>query len=458
MNYAETLRQYEQNPQAFEGLFQRARTEGQVRDFTDAVQQLHTETPDALLYQAWYYRLASPDARAAEAGTGVQQHNPNWPVAIGLSLLSAVVFWLLSDVEIFHFGRDFPLAPIVLAPIAALFVMLFLTVVQPPAPRRLQRLLGLGLLLTLSVLYVTWVGPRILVSSNEESYLMLAVPHLVLFAWFAVGAWLLHGQNTVGQRFAFAIKSFEVAVIGGLFVLAGGLFTAISFGLFETLGITVNDTVVRIYIAGGGGLIPVLAVALAYDPRRSPQAQAFQSGISSLIATLMRLMLPLALLLLVVYVGLIPFNFNEPFKNRDVLIVYNALLFAVIGLLLSATPVTTRDLSETHQRWLRRGLLALAALAVLISLYALAAIGYRTWNDGLTPNRVTVIGWNLVNMGLLILLLVRQSRSTLQNWLAAMQQTFAQGTIAYVLWAIAVTGLVPWFFMWAQTPIRLWRG
>jgi hypothetical protein len=343
------------------------------------------------------------------------------------------------------------------APICALFVMVYLTITQPAdRTRHLYRLLLLGALLTGGVVYVTTIGPRIRAVSNQESYLILAIPHLVLLAWIAVGTWVVWGKQAVGDHFAFLIKSFEVMVVGGLFVLAGALFTGISFGLLETLGISGGEWLARLFVAGGGGLIPVLAIALTYDPKRTPREQNFQEGISRLITTLMRLMLPLVVLFLVVYVALIPTNFRQPFQQREVLIVYNVLLFAVIGLLISATPVAGHQPAPAQERWLRRGLLILAGLAVLISLYALTAIGYRTWTDGFTPNRVTIIGWNVLNIALLTLLLARQYRSSAETWLQAMYETFALGAKAYLGWAVIVLLCLPWLFMWASEPINFW--
>src|SRR5439155_26115592 len=115
------------------------------------------------------------------------------------------------------------------------------------------------------------------------------------------------------------------------------------------------------------------------------------------------LLLPLTLAVLVVYIVFIPFNFMQPFYNREVLIAYNGMLFGVMALLVGATPVRDADVSPRLSLFLRRAMLAVAGLAALVSLYAMAAILYRTWQGGFTPNRVTVIGWNLVNIALLLL-------------------------------------------------------
>ncbi len=96
----------------------------------------------------------------------------------------------------------------------------------------------------------------------------------------------------------------------------------------------------RLIAAGGAGLIPVIAVATIYDPLAEPKDQDFTQGLSKFIGTMMRLLLPLTLGVLVVYIFVIPFNFFQPFQNRDLLIIYNAMLFAIMGLLVGATPIS----------------------------------------------------------------------------------------------------------------------
>ena len=142
------------------------------------------------------------------------------------------------------------------------------------------------------------------------------------------------------------------------------------------------DTIARLVIAGGVGLIPTLAVALIYDPQLLPSGQEFRSGISRFLGSLLRLLVIPTLLVAVIYVVFIPFNFWAPFEHRDVLFAYNAMLFAVMGLLLGATPIHAEDVSLPQQSWLRRAILVIASLAVLVSLYALSAILYRTVDGG----------------------------------------------------------------------------
>ena len=325
------------------------------------------------------------------------------------------------------------------APIATCFVVAFLTITGnlswKQAATAVIGLLGAGIYVTL---FIT--------QANREPYQTLMLFHLPLLAWIGTGLSVLGLRSDPQNRFAFLIKSIEVFITGGIYLIAGGVFAGITFGMFGALGIEIPEQVVRLFLAGGGGLIPVLAVATVYDPRFSPIEQRFEQGLGKVIFTLMRLLLPLALLVLIVYLFVIPFNFMEPFWHREVLIVYNAMLFAVMGLLIGATPVCADDLSSKQQSALRIGILAVATLTVLVSVYALSAIVYRTVQDGITVNRLTVIGWNGINVGLLVLLIYKQFKAGPAAWVRALQSAFSIGAVGYIVWAVFLTVAIPLLF------------
>jgi hypothetical protein len=228
--------------------------------------------------------------------------------------------------------------------------------------------------------------------------------------------------------------------------MAGVAFGGITIGLFGALDIHPSDEVLRFLSMGGIGLVLVLAVAVAYDPLSSPAAQRFREGLSKLISTLMQLLLPLTLLVLVVYLFVIPFNFMEPFRNRELLIVYNVMLFAIMGLIVGVTPVRAEDLSPRQSRDLRRGILAVAALTVIVSLYALSAVVYRTIQGGITVNRLTVIGWNSINIAVLIKLVIRQLKAGAERWVPSMHHTISRAANAYLVWTSFLVIAIPLIF------------
>jgi len=113
-------------------------------------------------------------------------------------------------------------------------------------------------------------------------------------------------------------------------------------------------------------------------------------------------------------------------------------LFAVIGLLFAATPLRESEVPGRLGSWLRRGIVAVAACALLVSLYAMAAVVYRAAEGGMTVNRLTVIGWNTVNIATLALLIHRQTRAGRAAWIEASHQAFRIGLAGYAIWTLFV--------------------
>lgn len=446
MTYRDTVEALATDAERMELLYQAAVAAGEEDVFRQAIDAGHAAAPGNLLYAAWFHRLRYSAERA-------QRFVVAWGWVVPLAVANGLLFWLLSDDQRFTVmlagvggrgERSFgPTLVLLAAPLAALFILVYLGRIGRK-PLRLS-LLAAGVPLAAAA-YVLWAYPRAGTYPYQEQYLMLMALHLPLLAWVAVGAFLTAGRGDPANRFAVLIKSLELFVMGGLFAIAGGLFIAITTGLFAALSINLPVVVQRLLLAGGGGLIPVVATAVIYNPRMAPAEQAFADGLSRLVALLMRFMLPLTLVVLLVYLAFIPFNFREPFDNRDVLITYNAMLFAVIALLVGATPVTLADVAPRLARWLRLGICAVAALALIVSLYALAAIVYRTVLDRLTPNRLTFIGWNVINISLLALLLRHQARSRAGEWLPQLWRAYSSGTVAYAVWTVAMIVALPWLF------------
>jgi hypothetical protein len=446
MSYRDTVKALAGDAEQLEQVYQTALKAGEADEFKQAIDDSYTAAPENLLYAAWFYRLKYAVAQARSFAAV-------WAWVLPLAILNGLVFWWLSDdsrymIDLANTRQGaahgfLPAIAILAGPISAVCVLIYLTVVGRKR-WRLSALIGLGLLAAGAYVFLTY--PQAGTRPFQEQYLTLMIIHLPLLAWAGVGAFLIAGNHDPTSRFTFLIKSLEVFILGGLFVIAGGLFTGITIGLFAALNVDFPDLVQRLFIAGGGGLIPVVATAVIYNPTVPPVEQAFHEGLSKLVALLMRILLPLTFLVLIVYLAFIPFNFRAPFENRDVLIIYNAMLFAVVALLIGATPVSLADTSPHLGRWLRRGIIVVAALALIVSLYALSAILYRTTLDRLTPNRLAFIGWNVINIGLLFLVLFFQVRARAERWLQGLFRAYSAGTVAYAVWTLVMILALPWLF------------
>jgi hypothetical protein len=424
------------DPKGMEALYQAASQAGKAEDFNLALEACYQESPQDVLYAAWHYRLQAALAQPARAAPGV-----NWRLAVPLSIATGLVFWSLSDFKV-QFLDHLPHLVLVWAPIATLFALAFLAFTSQ---RQYRRSLLAGAALCLASVYVLLIAPG-QKGGYHRHYLDLIAIHLPLLCWIALGTSVLERGANPQNKFAFLMKSVEVMITAGVYLIAGVAFAAITQGMFQALSIELPEIVMRLIMAGGFGLIPLLALASAYNPSLSPQEQDFTQGLSRFVATMMRLLLPLSLAVLVIYIFIIPFNFMEPFKNRDVLIVYNVMLFGIMGLLIGATPVRSEDLSPKLQKALRYGMLAVAILAALVSIYALSATVYRTVEGGITINRLTIIGWNSINIIILLLLIYRQLRYKGENWASHMKSVFSQGMVGYVVWDIFLIIAIPLLF------------
>jgi hypothetical protein len=446
MSYHDTVGALAQDAEQLEQVYHAALKAGEVDAFKQAIDDSHTSAPDNLLYAAWFHRLKHTAAQAKSLVVA-------WAWVIPLALINGLLFWGLSDDQryMIHVAGTYrgdavdflPAILLLVAPLSAAFMLIYFTAVG----RKRWRLGALIGVLTLAAgAYVLLTYPQAGTRPFQEQYLNLMTMHLPLLAWTGVGVFLVADHRDSANRFAFLIKSLEIFIMGGLFIIAGGLFTGITIGLFDALDVDFPELVQRLFIAGGGGLIPVIATAVIYNPTVPPAEQAFDEGLSKLVALLMRILLPLTLLVLLVYLVFIPFNFRAPFENRDVLIIYNGMLFAVVALLVGATPVSLDEFPPRLGRWLRLGIIAVAALALIVSLYALVAILYRTALDRLTPNRLTFIGWNVINIGLLGLVLLFQARSKAGRWLQGLFRAYSAGTVAYAAWTLVTILALPWLF------------
>jgi hypothetical protein len=433
VEYLPALRAAQRDPAQIEELYRQARREHQLASFSAAVLTCYQEAPDNLLYGAWYYRLhtSTQDERPA----------PLWRIAVPLSLLTGLIFWALSNPQ-FMLNDDLPYLVLLWSPIAAALTLGFLAWATRQHIWRAAALAGS--ILAVSA-YVVLMGRRT-GFAGQESYLELMIPHLPLLACSAIGVFLVGLRSQTHQRFAFLTKLIEVIGSGGVYAVGVVIFALITQGLFEALGVELSEAVTRLLFVGGLGALPLLAVATVYDPRRSPADQDFRRGLGKTIAIVMWLLLPLTLIVLIAYLGLIPFHFLAPFRDRDVLIVYNVMLFAIMGLFVGATPITTDELPVSQQRALRMVMLAVACLAVLVSLYAMAALIFRTLEGGLTVNRVAMIGWNTLNLGVLGALIGGQLRRGPVRWIESLQAVFGKATVWYAAWAALLAITIPWFF------------
>jgi hypothetical protein len=429
------------DPAGLETLYQRARATGAAAGFAAAIESVYAETPGNLLFGAWHYRLLQSATSAAQPATSDGHVHERavwqWRVAIPMSVLLGLAFWILSASDFTLPNGDTPLFVLLAPSVTAALLIAFLAV--GARAHYVRAGVFIALLGGLTA-YVYFIRPLSDTAGGDLSrtYQNLALLHLPLAAWGLIGLSLLGLRFSSTSVFGFLTKSIEAIGTGGVFAIAGGIFVVLTVILFQTLGVNIDSAVMRLLVAGGGGLIPLIAVSAVYDTSVPPERQEFRSGFGKILAVLMQALLALSLIVMAIYLLNIPFNFSSAFEYRDTLIIYNIVLIGVMGVLLGATPFAASDLSPRMQRLVRAGIVALAIMV--------AAVLYRTAQDALTMNRLTVIGWNVINIAILALLLIRQYIGGAANWIVSLHATFRWAAMLYLVWALFTLIAAPLIF------------
>ena len=434
MKYASEIQAATNKPEQLEQLYQLSRQVDEEIEFRTDLQAIFEKEPDNLLLSAWHSRFAHLPLPKPKRTT-------HWGLAVGMGVITGLILWAISDFQ-WLFLDKIPYFFILWAPIATIPTLVYLAVIS----KRNYRYTVISCIgLIVAAAYVLLLAPGMSDLASQD-YLTLMIITLPLLCWIGIGVAVLGFKSRYTNRFAFLIKSVEVMITAGIYLIFGIALGMITLGMFSALNVTLPDTIMRLFALGGFGLIPIMAVATIYEPLASPEKQDFNQGLSKFIFTMVRLLLPLSLLVLVIYIFVIPFNFMAPFQNRNLLIVYNVMQFAIIGLLIGATPLKVDELSIKLQTWLRRGIVAVAILALVISLYALSAVVYRTFMDGFTLNRTTIIGWNTINIIILSAIILTQPRKSLSGWNECLQKVFSKATTAYLVWSIFLIVVLPLIF------------
>ena len=287
------------------------------------------------------------------------------------------------------------------------------------------------LAIAISALYI-----NILPNNPNSDTLILACIHLPLLLWTVLGfSYAGKEWNSPAKRISFLRYNGDLVVMCAVLALSGGLFSALTFGLFELIGIKIEEFYGKYIVVFGAPAIPILGTYLVQN---NPQ---LVNKISPVIA---RIFTPLVFIMLLVFLGAILVTAKDPYNDREFLLIFNVLLIGVMALIVFSVTEATKTAAGKFNLFI---LFGLSVLTIIANGVALSAIAFRVLEYGITPNRLAVMGGNLlIFINLLIVSLSLFKAFKGQSGLEKVENSIATYLPVYGFWTVVVIYLFPIIF------------
>ena len=264
--------------------------------------------------------------------------------------------------------------------------------------------------------------------------------HIPLFLWLVTGV-AFEGKEwkNSSARMGFLRYNGEVIIYTTILIIGGGILTAITLALlgFIEKSYELSEWYQDYAMMYGFVATPIIATFLldkVIDKR------------INIAPTIAKFFTPLFLITTFAYLIIMVIYHKNPFGDREYLVALNVLLIVVLGLLIFtiaerniASPPSTGDYLN----------IGLALTTIILDAIALSASVFRTASDiyGLTPNRIAILGINLLVFVHLLGILINYVQfvwkdkpfEKLENWIAGYLPYYA-------VWAILASILLPIFF------------
>jgi hypothetical protein len=386
--------------------------------FRQAFAEAYPSIKDDLLAKAWYERL---NYTQSEISWGIKNE---WKVVTILAALVAVVAILPNFLKI---EQDIFYAKNVGFIVFPALMVYFVWKKQQP----IQKLIAPLIISLVSALYINSLPT--LTNSDSVSQ---AFFHLPIFLWVIFGYTFIGGDVSItNKKINFLRFNGDLLVLCGLMLIAGGLFTAITINLFELLKINIETIFLNYIMAAGLSIVPLFASFLIQNNNH------LVNKISPVIA---RIFTPLVTITLFIYLVTIFFKGTYPTANRDYLLLFNVLLIAVMALILFSLSEITK---HTQQKSTHLILWVLSVLAIVVNGIALWSILFRISDFGFSPNRLAVLGSDiliLVNLLLVSFNLIKVIKGRVE--VEKVESSIALFMPLYLLWTAFVVFGFPFLF------------
>jgi len=250
-------------------------------------------------------------------------------------------------------------------------------------------LVGLSAIVAVTVNLYPFAGAP---DDGVATTLVLVATHLPVLLWLLLGVAYAGGRwREHSGRMDFVRFTGELAIYFALIALGGGFLVGLLFATFDVVGIDAGPFVAT-------WLMPFAVPGAFFVAAWLVEAK--QAVVENIAPVLTRVFTPLTLLLLVAALVALLTGGDLGAVDRTLLILMDAILLLVLGLLLYSISARDPLAPGTGFDWLQ---LALVVTAFAVNIVALVAMVTRIADAGWTANKTAALGLDAV---LLVHLLV----------------------------------------------------
>ena len=270
----------------------------------------------------------------------------------------------------------------------------------------------------------------------KSDTLILSCIHLGVFLWAVTGVSFVGGDiKSYKERLGYLRYNGDLVVMSTLLLISGGILTAITIGLFELIGYRIEEYYFQYIVIFCLPAVPLIGTVLTQNIPELVQK------VSPIIA---RLFSPLVLIMLLVYLGAIVFSGKDPYNDREFLIIFNVLLVGVMALVFFSVAERAKATSNRYEIMV---LFLLSVVTILVNGIALSAIVFRISEWGITPNRMAVLGANVLMLIHLMLIASKLVKVLTRDAnLTEVGKSISAYLPVYWAWTAVVTFLFPLLF------------
>lgn len=297
--------------------------------------------------------------------------------------------------------------------------------------------LAMGQLILLSgVMLLSLAFINLLPDNAASDTLMLSSIHLPFLLWALLGVAFTGGNwRSNGRRLEYLRFNGDLLVTTAIVSISGMLFSVVTIGLFSLLDLPAEEYFFQYVGIWGMAAIPVISAFLVLS---IPQ---LVNKVSPVIA---RIFTPIVLITLTIYLAAVIITGKDPYNDREFLLLFNTLLIGVMAIILFSIAGTAKHSTNKTTVIL---LLALSIVTILVNSVALSAIVFRVAQWGITPNRIAVLGSNILILVHLILVAARLFKTLKNNSGPEAAETSIVSILpVYVYWILLVIFGFPFIF------------